>query len=52
MGRHPAGPDALIPLTAIWDDVFNTARRTAAATIAEHGSFHVTTEVAVFVCWP
>lgn len=42
--------DALVPPTATWDDVLNTARSKAAATIAEHGNFDVTTEVAVFVC--
>ena len=44
--------DALVPPNTTWDDVLNITRRMCAATIAEHGNFHVTTEVAVFVCRP
>ncbi len=44
--------DALVPPSAAWDDVLETARTIAAATIAKHGAFHVTTEVATFVCRP
>ena len=44
--------DALVPPSATWDDVLETARTKAAATIANHGAFHVTTEVATFVCRP
>jgi SAM-dependent methyltransferase len=48
------GPDldSLLPPSASWNDVLDTARQKAAAAIAEHGNFHVTTEVAVFLCRP
>jgi len=42
--------DTLIAPSATWDDVLNTARSKAAATIARQGNLHVTTEVAAFVC--
>ena len=46
------GPDldALIAPSATWDDVLNTARSEAAATIARQENLHVTTEVAALVC--
>lgn len=44
--------DALVPLGAVWEDVLNSVRNTAAARIEGHGVFDVTTEVAVFVCRP
>lgn len=44
--------DALVLPDGTWDDVLNSARDSAAASIEERGMFDVTTEVAVFVCRP